>query len=245
MAASRESEENVYQVAKAGLKRWLTRARDAVMRPFRNFGALPDPEAVYSTQPYWNDQVALIMEALDPVSRQGWIAADLPGPYNPDDAYLRAALAMTHNLIVRIPDEAHAKIVAIIFDGTNKGQSTDVIARRIDDYLVFEGHENWDGRARLIAQTETTRNFSAGMIAHGLLAERAGARVAKKWMAHDDNRTRISHVRADGQVRRMDEMFEVTGEDGTTVQMLYPGDPTAPADEVCNCRCWPKVVRLP
>lgn len=245
MAASRDAEETVYQAAKAGLKRWLARAREVVMAPFVRFKTLPSADAIYSTQPMWNDQVARIMAALDPVSREGWIAADLPGTYDPGDPYVRAALAMTHNLIVRLPDETHAKIVAIIFDGTNKGQSTDVIASRIDSLLTYTGSENWDGRARLIAQTETTRNFGAGMIAHGLLAERAGARVAKKWMAHDDDRTRTSHMRTDGQVRRLSEMFDVTDGVGETIQMLYPGDPTAPADEVCNCRCWPKVVRLP
>lgn len=240
MAASRDSEESVYRSAKAGLKRWLQVARDAVMAPFKTFKVQPSADAVYATVPVWQEQVNRILAALTPVLREGWIGADLPGDFDPDSPYARAALGMTYNLLVRIPDEAHARIVAIILDGTNKGQSTDQIAERIEDLLTYEGHENWDGRARLIAQTETTRNFGAGMQAHGLLAEQAGAKVAKKWIAHDDHRTRTTHMEADDQVRRMNEMFDVG-----QVQMLYPGDPTAPADEVCNCRCWLKVVKLP
>lgn len=244
MAASRNAEENVYQATKAGLKRWLAKARDAVMAPFRDFDALPSADAIYATVPAWQAEVDRIVAALTPVLREGWAAAHLPGDFDPADPYIQANLAMTRNLIVGVPDETHARIVAIIFDGTNKGQSTDVIAARIDDLLTFEGQENWTGRARLIAQTETTRNFSSSMVAHGLLVERQdGVRLAKKWVAHDDDRTRTSHMQTDGQVRRLSEPFEVGQPNG--VPMMFPGDPSAPADEVCNCRCWPKVLRLP
>lgn len=244
MAASRNAEENVYQAAKAGLKRWLVAARNAVMAPFRDLNAQPAADAVYATVPLWQNQVDRILAALTPALREGWTAAHLPGELSINDPYIQANLAMTHNLLVRIPDETHAKIVAIILDGANKGQSNVVIAGRIDDLLTYEGQENWDGRAKLIAQTETTRSFSASMVAHGLLVERQdGVQLAKKWIAHDDNRTRTSHMMADGQVRRLSEPFDV-GPEGNSIQMQFPGDPSAPADEVCGCRCWPKIVRL-
>lgn len=239
MAASRESEEGVYRAAASGLKRWLGVARKAVMAPFVKMKAMPQPDNIYATQPVWQEQVDRILASLTPVLREGWIGADIPGEFDIRDPYVQAALSMTNNLIVRIPDETHSRIVAIILDGTNRGQSTDIIAGRIDDLLTYEGQENWPGRARLIAQTETTRNFSSGMVAHGLLAERSGDQVAKKWIAHDDLKTRTTHREADGQVRRMSDPFSV-GE----VEMMFPGDPTAPADEVCNCRCFPKIVKL-
>lgn len=243
MAASRDAEDGVYRAAKSGLKRWLAAARAAVMAPFVKFQAMPSADAIYATQPIWQAEVDRILAALTPVLREGWIGADIPGDFQPSDPYVKAALAMTENLIVRIPDETHARIVALIFQGTNEGQSTAAIADRINDLLTYEGRENWDGRAHLIAQTETTRNFSSGMLAHGLLAERAGAKLAKKWIAHDDDRTRATHRETDGQVRRLEEPFEVGTVD--PVKMLFPGDPSAPADEVCNCRCFPKIVRLP
>lgn len=240
MAASRNAEEGVYEAAKAGLKRWLKAARNAVMAPFKDFHTQPSADAVYATVPVWQDQVDRILAALTPVLREGWAAANLPESFDVNDPYVQANLAMTRNLLTRIPDETHARIVAIIFDGTNKGQSTDVIAGRIDDLLVYEGQENWDGRARLIAQTETTRNFSSSMVAHGLLVERQdGVRLAKKWIAHDDDRTRASHKKTDDQVRRLNEPFDVDD-----VPMAFPGDPTAPAEEVCGCRCWPKIIKL-
>lgn len=240
MAASRDAEDSVSRAARDGLTRWLRRARDAVLAPFQRFGSPPSADAVYSVEPAWRVEVDRILAALTPALREGWVGADLPRDYNPSDPYIQAALALTRNLIVRLPDEVHAKVVAIILDGSNKGQSTDQVAARIDDLLTYTGSENWDGRARLIAQTETTRHFSSSMLAHALTVQQQdGTALAKKWIAHDDGRTRMTHVSADNQVRRLEDPFDVGD-----IQMLFPGDPSAPAEEVCNCRCWPKIIRL-
>ena len=230
----------MYRAARDGLGRWLDRAKKAVMAPFERFRTQPSADAIYSTEPAWQAEVDRILAALTPALKEGWAAADLPRSYDPSDPYIRAAIALTRNLIVRLPDEVHAKVVAIVLDGSNKGQSVDRVATRIDDLLTYTGSENWDGRARLIAQTETTRHFSSSMLAHALTVQQQDGRgLVKKWMAHDDGRTRSTHMQADNQVRRLEDFFDVGD-----VRMLFPGDPDAPPEEVCNCRCWPKIIRL-
>ena len=53
-----------------------------------------------------------------------------------------------------------------------------------------------------------------------------------------DDRTRDSHLMMDGVVVPMDEKFDVPGSESTPeAWMEYPGDASAPAGQVCNCRC--------
>lgn len=54
----------------------------------------------------------------------------------------------------------------------------------------------------------------------------------KTWLATPDDRTRETHVEADGQTVPMDAQFDVGGE-----MLDYPGDPSGSDDEVINCRC--------
>jgi len=85
-------------------------------------------------------------------------------------------------------------------------------------------------RRELIARTETTRLQAAG--SRALYAEWGLER--KEWLSTPDERTRPTHVAANGQVRGIDEPFEVGG-----FEMMQPGDMTlgAPIREAGNCRC--------
>lgn len=53
-----------------------------------------------------------------------------------------------------------------------------------------------------------------------------------RWISMDDDHTRTSHQRADGQVVGLGEKFSVGD-----AELRYPGDPTGPVEEVINCRC--------
>lgn len=87
---------------------------------------------------------------------------------------------------------------------------------------------NW--RAEMIARTETTRLQSEGTQA---LGEEWGVKK-KAWLATQDDRTRDSHLDADGQEVALDEPFDIGG-----YKMMQPGDMDmgAPISEVANCRC--------
>ena len=56
--------------------------------------------------------------------------------------------------------------------------------------------------------------------------------MQKEWIASFDDRTRSTHSEADGQIVMANDTFFVGGS-----QMMFPGDPSAPAAEVINCRC--------
>jgi uncharacterized protein with gpF-like domain len=231
--ASRDGEASVFRAAKEGLTRWLGAAREAVMTPWRRYRAAPNPAAIAATVPLWQAQVDRILKALTPAQIEGWAAAHLPGDYDPQDPYIQANLALTYNLLVRIPDEVHAIVVSAILQGAQNGESTEQIAQRVDDILTFTGSENWENRARVIAQTETNRHFNGSMLAHGLLQEKNGAQgLSKRWDTILDGKERVEHQEANNQVQLLNRPFIVGGE-----ALLFPGDPVGAPWNVINCRC--------
>lgn len=72
----------------------------------------------------------------------------------------------------------------------------------------------------------------AANLGSDLAARATGLPLLKQWMSAEDDRTRPSHSEADGQEVGQDDPFIVGG-----VSLMYPGDPSAPAREVVNCRC--------
>jgi HK97 family phage portal protein len=57
--------------------------------------------------------------------------------------------------------------------------------------------------------------------------------VDRIWRTRHDERVRKSHRDADGQVREVNEPFNVGGFD-----LRFPSDPLAPASQARGCRCW-------
>ena len=49
----------------AGLRRWLGRAQDAVMKPWRQFRQQPDPSGVKALQGAWDDEVDTITTIIN------------------------------------------------------------------------------------------------------------------------------------------------------------------------------------
>ena len=86
----------------------------------------------------------------------------------------------------------------------------------------------WQTRASRIARTEATAANNYGAL-NALQQEGA---PAKKWVASFDKRTRDAHARMNDQIVPIGKPFVM---DGYHLQM--PGDPTAPAHLVINCRC--------
>jgi nicotinamide riboside kinase len=92
-------------------------------------------------------------------------------------------------------------------------------------------------RADTIARTETMRVLNvARQEAVDQVVEDTGidpSNVKRRWMATMDARTRDTHAEMDGQVVGMDEPFVSP----SGAELMFPGDPSAPAEEVINCRC--------
>lgn len=86
-------------------------------------------------------------------------------------------------------------------------------------------------RARTIVITEAHRIREESSQDARVEAKGKGANIVKQWDATLDHRTRDTHRRLDGQIREIDEPFEI---DGKTA--MYPGG-FGLAEEDCNCRC--------
>lgn len=82
-----------------------------------------------------------------------------------------------------------------------------------------------------IARTEGHRIQNEAALDAQDEAKKKGANVVKQWDATLDDRTRPDHQAADGQIREIDEPFDVGGE-----KMKAPGVGGS-AKNVCNCRC--------
>lgn len=227
-----EDERSLFEVASSSLRRWLGKARKLVMAPYEQYKLAPDPNAVYSTQADWNDELATILTTIGQIAMHAWsLASDVPPVSR--HAMVMASLAQTENMLVRIPDEVANLVFAELTDGTNAGESLEQLAARVDRVLDYSGSERWTNRARVIAQTETTRAYGAGTMAAGAEQSRVtGRMLRKRWDTERDNRVRESHRAVDGEVRDLWAPWYVDG-----FPLMFPGDPMAPPELVVNCRC--------
>lgn len=86
-------------------------------------------------------------------------------------------------------------------------------------------------KAFTIARTEGHRIHQEAAEDAQRKAKDAGADVVKQWDSTLDKRTRPSHQKLDGQLRELDEPFEVNGHKG-----MRPGGFGIAAEDI-NCRC--------
>ena len=86
-------------------------------------------------------------------------------------------------------------------------------------------------RAMRIVRTEGHRIHTESAFDAMEKAKDAGADVVKQWNAQLDGKTRKSHRKLDGQIRELDEPFEVDGK-----KVMMPSK-FGRADEDINCRC--------
>lgn len=85
--------------------------------------------------------------------------------------------------------------------------------------------------AQRIARTEGHRIQCAAALDAQRAAKESGADVVKQWDATMDGRTRKDHRKLDGQIREIDEPFEVNGH-----KAMAPGQFGRPEEDI-HCRC--------
>lgn len=118
--------------------------------------------------------------------------------------------------------ETMRQAIAVMIE---QGLNSTEIARA----LVRAGRIESRKQAIVIARTEAVAAYNFGAM---LGAEATGMATHKTWRAANQRRTRPDHRSANGQTVGFNETFTVGGS-----QMRYPGDPSAPAKQVVNCRC--------
>jgi hypothetical protein len=144
--------------------------------------------------------------------------------------YLRENLLK--KAVVPIQNTTKAQVMLILERGRTEGWSVDRMA------FELEKSELTLSRARLIVRTEL------------LMAEHIGKELAREdtefetdeiWVSADDHRVRHSHRQIDGESVPTGGRFRVNRYRGKKLigfdMMTGPGDPTASAENICNCRC--------
>ncbi len=128
-----------------------------------------------------------------------------------------------------ISDTSAKEVKKVITSGIANSDSDAKIAKDIRGLTKLSGF-----RADAIARTETHNAASYSSLTTAQDAtEQAGVVMLKRWIPTLDNRTRSDHfAMADYPAIPLDEAFNVGGYD-----MQYPGDDSAPAEQVVNCRC--------
>lgn len=108
---------------------------------------------------------------------------------------------------------------------------------RIED-MVDRYRDGWQrSRADNIALNASQEATHAGVdeafeqaIDDGIVTR---AQITQTWVTRDDPKVRPSHRPMHGQTRRLGQPFT----SGAGIDLDYPGDPNAPADETAGCRC--------
>jgi Uncharacterized protein, homolog of phage Mu protein gp30 len=166
----------------------------------------------------------LIMESpsLMPTQPTRWMAENLG---------LRSIAKLTGKqraeLMARASGWNKRHVTNAVMQGIMQGDSIKDIAKRIGD--VFMGNAN---AATRYARTACTCAENSGRLDSYHAAQELGIELVKEWVATGDERTRDTHLEADGQQVPIGEPFVVGGS-----ELMEPGDPSGDPDEVWNCRC--------
>ncbi|MFC9604554.1 phage minor head protein [Streptomyces niveus] len=162
----------------------------------------------------------------------GW--DDLPGRY--DDDTLPEGLGQyvetTEHLLRAVGDRLAEAARAELAAGVDAGEDIDQLRARLRAAFTREGAHLGPVRERRIARTEASRAWNTSTLAAAQAASGPDRPVVKQWVTRHDRKVRTAHDQADGQIRLLAEPFTVGG-----VAMQTPGDPSAPAGLVINCRC--------
>lgn len=127
-------------------------------------------------------------------------------------------------------DQLKKSIRSEISRGVSNGASWNTIASKIA-FGMNSPYMKAYNRAIGITRTEGHRVQQEATLHCQQRAKEKGADVVKQWDSTLDSVTRPTHRELDGQIREIDEPFEVEGK-----KAMYPGAFGDPSED-CNCRC--------
>lgn len=170
--------------------------------------------------------------ALDASGTQALGEIGVNDPFTMPAPEALAYFRLRENKLKDTSDAIYERLKGNLTDGFEKGETLDELTARVKQ--TFKGIE--DGAARTIAATETSSAFGVG---RQRALEKAGIEW-KQWLTSALPNVRATHAEADQQTVAIDKPFTVGA-----AQLMHPGDPTGPAEEVINCRCTSIAVRAP
>lgn len=138
------------------------------------------------------------------------------------------------DLATDINETTKKKLRKVLSDAIEDGASIQEQKKRLLEVVDDTFAQDKTARALLIARTESCTTINAGSLE---LYKTENVQM-KEWIAVQDDRTREAHSLIDGTVVPITDKFEIPATSETDVAYLdYAGDASAPAEQVCNCRC--------
>lgn len=210
---------------------------------------IPDPDEILPLDELQEDFARVGEKRYRRVVKDvaGSILASYGLTFDESNPLMQGVFAQYGQRITLVSQTTRQDIMDVLQSAYHEGASIDDTARAIRDRAGLqtfappaEGdaaarrqrrveHASALARGRVIARTEMTAAVNAGSLAAVRIT---GAAQSKTWLSAHDARTRRDHADANGQTVPISQPFDVGG-----WSMQYPGDPSAPAEEVCNCRC--------
>lgn len=162
----------------------------------------------------------------------GW--DDLPERY--DDGTLPRAMSdyvnVTEHLLRAVGDRLAEAAREELAAGVDAGEDMAALRARLRERFAREGSQLGEGREERVARTESGRAWNTATLGVAQALTGPDRPLVKQWLTRRDDRVRHDHADANGQLQLLDDPFTVGG-----IEMSAPHDPTAPASQVCNCRC--------
>jgi hypothetical protein len=150
-----------------------------------------------------------------------------PGVQLLPDQFAVEFMKTTSNQLSGVGNELWEDIRNELLNGQMQGESIEQIATRIKTVGNLT-----TSQATRIARTHIHSAAEGGSIAQLRFMGYADSEVKKEWLTVHDARVRETHVAVDHHTVLLNEKFTVGG-----WPLDHPGDMTAPAGEVENCRC--------
>lgn len=225
-----QTERNIRRSFWAELSGWLVGTHRRVLRG----DGPPDLDAVWARVPAWREAVEAVVQG-EVFKALGLAYTRLLGDTFRWDQRIFTGryLSQVRNRLVRLPEEVFDLIAQQVNVGVNLGEGIPELRDRVDLMLSTTRSERWPNRATVVARTEAIGALNGGRFdAFNAFAEETGEELERVWLSTDDVRTRDTHVTADGQRASLAAPFTVGG-----FELMFPGDPSGPPQEVIQCRC--------
>ncbi|MGW4731826.1 phage minor head protein [Streptomyces shenzhenensis] len=166
---------------------------------------------------------------------------DLPGRYDdgrelPGD--LGQYVTTTEHLLRAVGDRLAEVARQELAAGVDAGEDVDRLRDRLRARFAADGAQLGRVREERTAATEASRAWNTATLEAARALTGPDRPLVKQWRTRGDRKVRDAHDEVDGQLQLLDDPFRVGG-----VDMMQPGDPSAPASLTVNCRCRLRLAR--
>ena len=204
---------------------YLPQMKSAIERAMREFGDQYGVDLRDAQSSFWEYGI----DSVDLPLRKIGIIQAMP---EIDTTVLAVMQGFSSDLVEGLTREAVKKINTELSLGL-MGQKTpyevmQAVGRNLKDKSIFKSIAH---RAETIVRTEAGRVLEAASQARKEAAAKMVPGLQKQWFyGHSPAMPRVDHLMAAGQIRNVDEPFNVGGE-----ELMYPRDPKGSAKNTINC----------